>query len=60
MIKAVSVSLERKNVLRVEVSEATAPEDTLPLTKSLLSGARKDYPDQPITVAVYDPRARSS
>jgi hypothetical protein len=55
MIKSVSVSLERKNVLRVELSEATAPEDTLPMAKSLLSGARKDYPDQPITVAVYDP-----
>src|SRR3954467_8997412 len=26
MIKAVSVSLERKNVLRIEMSEATAPE----------------------------------
>ena len=55
MIKAVAVGIERKNVLRVELSEATAPEDTLPLTKSLLSGARKDFPDQPITVSVYDP-----
>ena len=55
MLKAVAVGIERKNVLRVKLSEATAPEDTLPLTKSLLSGARKDFPGQPITVSVYDP-----
>jgi len=55
MDKAVAVGIERKNVLRVELGEATAPEDTLPLTKSLLSGARKDFPGQPITVSVYDP-----
>ncbi len=55
MLKAVAVGLERKNVLQVELSEATAPEDTLPLTKGLLSGARKDFPGQPITVSVYDP-----
>jgi len=55
MIKAVSVALKRKNILRVEVSEATAPEDTLPLARSLLSGARKESPDQPITIVVYDP-----
>jgi len=55
MLKAVAVGIERKNVLRVELGEATAPEDTLPLTKSLLSGARKDFPGQPITVSVYDP-----
>ncbi len=55
MLKAVAVGIERKNELRVELSEATAPEDTLPLTKGLLSGARKDFPGQPITVSVYDP-----
>lgn len=55
MLKAVAVGIERKNVLRVELSEATAPEDTLPLTKGLLNGARKDFPGQPITVSVYDP-----
>ena len=55
MLKDVAVGLERKNVLQVELSEATAPEDTLPLTKGLLGGARKDFPGQPITVSVYDP-----
>ncbi|MEJ7639138.1 MAG: hypothetical protein WKF75_14490 [Singulisphaera sp.] len=55
MLKAVAVGIERGNELRVELGEATAPEDTLPLTKGLLSGARKDFPGQPITVSVYDP-----
>jgi len=55
MIAAVAVVIERKNQFRVKLSKATAPEDTLPLTKSLLSGARKSFPDQPITLSVYDP-----
>jgi hypothetical protein len=55
MVRKVAVGLERQGVMRVQLGEATTPEDTLPLTKSLLAGARKDFPDKPITVAVYDP-----
>lgn len=55
MVKAVAVGLEKKNTLKLELGEATKPEDTLPLTKSLMVGARKDFPDQPIALSVYDP-----
>ena len=55
LIKEAAVGLEKKGTLRVEVSRAVKPEDTLALTKSLMSGARKDYPDRPLTLSVYDP-----
>jgi len=55
MVQKVAVGIERKGVMRVQLGESAAPEDTLPLTKSLLAGARKDFPDKPITVSVYDP-----
>jgi hypothetical protein len=55
MVKAVAVGLERKHTFRVELGDEASPEDTLPLTKSLMKGATKDFPDQPITLAVYDP-----
>jgi hypothetical protein len=55
MVRKVAVGIERKGVMRVQLGESAAPEDTLPLTKSLLAGARKDFPGKPITVSVYDP-----
>jgi hypothetical protein len=55
MVQKVAVGIERKGVMRVQLGESAAPEDTLPLTKSLLAGARKDFPGKPITVSVYDP-----
>ena len=56
MVKAVAVALEKKGQLRVEIDKSVAPDDTLELTKSIMAGARKDFPDQAITLSVYDPK----
>ncbi|MHC5538100.1 hypothetical protein ACYOEI_07710 [Singulisphaera rosea] len=58
LIKKAAVGLEKKGELRVEVSRSVAPDDTLPLTKSLMAGARKDFPDRPILLSVYDPEGQ--
>jgi hypothetical protein len=55
MIRQSTVGLEKKGRLRVQLSRGADPEDTLDLTKSILAGARKDFPDQAITEWVYDP-----
>jgi hypothetical protein len=55
MIRKAAVGIERRGDLRIELDQSVAPEDTLPLTKSILAGARKDFPDRPITLSVYDP-----
>ena len=56
MVKAVAVAIEKKGQLRVEIDKSVAPDDTLDLTKSLMAGARKDFPDRPITLSLYDPK----
>jgi hypothetical protein len=58
LIKKAAVAIEDRGELRVEISRAVEPDDTLPLTKSLLAGARKDFPDRPITLSLYDPDGR--
>jgi hypothetical protein len=55
MIAKAAVGIERKGTLRIELSSATAPEDALDLTRSILAGARKDFPERPITLSLYDP-----
>jgi hypothetical protein len=55
LIKKAAVGIEDKGQLRVEISRAVEPDDTLTLTKSLMAGARKDFPDRPITLSLYDP-----
>jgi len=55
MVQKIAVGIDRDGIMRVQVGKATAPEDTLPLTKSLLAGARKDFPNKPITLSVFDP-----
>lgn len=55
MLKKAAVGIERRGVLRVELDRSVAPEDTLDLTKSLMAGARKDFPDKPILLSVFDP-----
>ena len=52
------VAVEGERHLKVKVRESVPPEETLPLTKSLLAGARKDFPGELITVAVYDPAGK--
>ena len=56
MIKKAAVGLEKRGELKVEISRAVEPEETLTLTKSLMAGARKDFPDRPITLSLYDPQ----
>lgn len=56
MVAKAAVGLEKAGMLRVELDRSVAPEDTLELTKSLMAGARKDFPDRPITLAVFDPK----
>jgi hypothetical protein len=55
MVKDVAVGIERRGLLQVVLGEQAAPEDTLPLTRSLIAGARKDYPGKAFAVAVFDP-----
>jgi hypothetical protein len=55
LVREVAVGLERSGRMQVVLGEQTAPEDTLPLTKSLVAGARKDFADRPFTLVVFDP-----
>jgi len=55
MIRKAAVGIEEAGKLKIELDRSVAPDDTLDLTKSLMAGARKDFPDKPITLAVYDP-----
>jgi hypothetical protein len=55
MIKKAAVGIEKRGSLRVELDRSVAPDDTLGLTRSLMAGARKDFPDRPITLALFDP-----
>ena len=40
MIKKAAVGLEKRGELKVEISRAVEPEETLTLTKSLMAGAQ--------------------
>ena len=55
MIQAARVGVDRKGVLEVKLDKSVAPDDTLELTKSLMSGVRKEFPDKPVDLKVFDP-----
>ncbi len=55
MIRKAAVGIENRGVLRIELARSVAPDDTLPLTKSVMAGARKDFPDRKFTMTVFDP-----
>jgi hypothetical protein len=55
MVRQATVGLEKKGLVQVELSDATSPEDALPLTRSILAGASRDFPDRPITLKLFDP-----
>lgn len=55
MVRQASVNAKEGGEIRVELDRSVAPDETLPLTKSLMAGARKDFPDRPLTLAMYDP-----
>ena len=52
------VAVESEHHMKVKVKDSVSPESVLPLTKSLMAGARRDFPDEMITVAVYDPAGK--
>jgi hypothetical protein len=55
MIARASVGIEKLGLLRVVLDRSVRPEDTLELTKSIMTGARKEFPDRPINLAIFDP-----
>ena len=51
MVRKAAVGIERAAKLRIELDRSVAPEDTLPLTKSIMAGARRRLPrpaDHPV------------
>ncbi len=56
MVRQAAVGVEREGKLRVQLGQSTSPDDTLPLTKSIVSGARKDFPGRPFLLSIYDPQ----
>jgi len=56
MVRQAAVGVDRDGKLRVQLDRSVAPDDTLPLTKSILAGARKDFPGRAFTLSVYDPQ----
>jgi hypothetical protein len=55
MVRQAAVGIEREGKLRVQLDRSVSPDDSLPLTRSILAGARKDFPGKPFTLSVYDP-----
>jgi hypothetical protein len=55
MIRKAAVGLEQNGLVQIELDKSVAPDDTLSLTKSVMAGARKDFPGHPITLKVFDP-----
>lgn len=58
MVRQAAVGIDRSRKLRVQVDRAVSPDDTLPLTKSILAGARADFPNKAFTLSVYDPQGQ--
>ena len=56
MVRQAAVGIDREGKLRVQLDRSVSPDDTLPLTKSILNGARKDFPGKAFTLSVYDPQ----
>ena len=50
MVRQAAVGVEREGKLRIQVDRSVSPEETLPLTKSILTGARKDFPGKAFTL----------
>lgn len=55
MVRQAAVGVEREGKLRIQVDRSVSPDETLPLTTSILAGARKDFPDRAFILSVYDP-----
>lgn len=56
MVRQAAVGIDREGKLRVQLDRSVSPDDTLPLTKCILAGARKDFPGRSFTLSVYDPQ----
>lgn len=55
MIARASIGLERLGLLRLVLDRSASPEQVLGMTRKLLRAARKDYPERPISLALFDP-----
>lgn len=55
MVRQAAVGVERSGKVRIQLDRTASPDDTLPLTKSIVSGARKDFPGRAFILSVYDP-----
>jgi hypothetical protein len=55
MIRQSAVGLSEAGKLRVQLSESVDPDDTLPLTRSILAGAKRDFSGKPFTLFINDP-----
>jgi hypothetical protein len=55
MVRQAAVGVEREGKLRIQVERSVSPDETLPLTRSILAGARRDFPGRAFTLSVYDP-----
>jgi hypothetical protein len=55
MIREASVGIEKEGLVQVVLDRSVAPDDTLALTKSVMAGARNDFPDRSINLVVFDP-----
>lgn len=56
MVRQAAVGLDREGKLRVQLDRSVSPDDTLPLTRSILAGARNDFPGKAFVLSVYDPQ----
>jgi hypothetical protein len=55
MLRYVEADLERHGRLWFGVTRDVKPEEVRPLTKSLLEGARKEFPKGELVATVFDP-----
>lgn len=58
MLRGARVGVERKQLVEVKLDRSVPPEDTRELTKSLLSGIRKEFPGKPFRLKVFDPNGK--
>ncbi len=56
MVRQAAVGVDRAGKLRIQLDRSVSPDETLPLTKSILAGAHKDFPGKAFVLSIYDPQ----
>lgn len=59
MLRGARVGVERKGLVEVKLDKSVPPDDTADLTRSLVKGIRKDFPDKKFRLKVYDPNGKA-